>query len=98
MHIGKKIRVARVMKGMSQEVLAEKIGKTRPLISQIENTGKVKTGTLKLICKVLDIDLDDPEFHAFFEDNAVYERTAKPAGNKDVEALEREIKTLRALV
>jgi transcriptional regulator with XRE-family HTH domain len=97
MHIGKKIKVVRVKMGMTQEDLAEKIGKTRPLISQIENTGKVKNNTLREICKVLDIDLNDPEFHAFFEEREVYEKTPKTNG-KDVEAMERELKTLRELI
>src|SRR5665213_642320 len=97
MHIGKKIRVARVRKEMTQEQLAEKIGKTRPLISQIESTGKVKTGTLKQICKVLGIDLDDAEFHSFFEEHEIYQRLPKST-TKDEEAMERELKTLRALV
>ena len=97
MHIGKKLRVARVKKEMTQEELAKKIGKTRPLISQIENTGKVKNNTLKLICKVLDIDINDPEFHAFFEEHALYEKIQKVNG-KDIEAMERELKTLRELV
>jgi transcriptional regulator with XRE-family HTH domain len=92
MHLGKKIRVARLMKELSQQELADKIGKTRPLISQIENTGKVKTATLKLICKELDIDLSDPEFNSFFEEREIYHTT------RDIEAMERELETLRALV
>ena len=96
MHIGKKIKVARVKMEMTQEQLAEKIGRTRPLISQIENTGKVKNNTLKEICKVLDIDLNDPEFHAFFEEHELYSHSSK--GVKNIEAMERELDTLRALV
>jgi transcriptional regulator with XRE-family HTH domain len=96
MHIGKKIKVARVKMEMTQEELAEKIGKTRPLISQIENTGKIKNNTLRAICKVLDIDLDDPDFHAFFEEHELYSHNSK--GVKNIEAMERELDTLRALV
>lgn len=55
MHIGKKIRVARVAKGWTQEELARRINKTRPLISLIEKTGQVSPETLQLIFKVLDV-------------------------------------------
>ena len=57
MNLGRKIKLARVAKGWSQEDLAEKINKTRPLISHIENTGKANAYTLTKICKVLSLDL-----------------------------------------
>ncbi|HEU4716878.1 MAG TPA: helix-turn-helix transcriptional regulator [Bacteroidia bacterium] len=100
MHIGKKIRVARVVKGMTQEDLAEKIGKTRPLISQIESTGKVKVGTLKQICKVLDMDPEDPDLTSFFEENEIYLSGASKQKQraKDFAIMERELKMLRELV
>lgn len=58
MHLGLKIKIARVGKGLTQEQLAEKIDKTRPLISSIEQTGKVNHYTLKKICKVLNLDIN----------------------------------------
>ena len=71
MHIGLKIKIARITKGFTQEELAEKVNKTRPLISHIEQTGKVNSYTLKKICSVLDISVqeienevkDGPEFY-----------------------------------
>ena len=102
MHIGKKIRLARAVKEMTQQELADKIGKTRPLISQIESTGKVKIRTLKMICKVLDLDPDDPDFNAFFEESLPYTRSGKQkkeiAQLKDIKSLERENAALRELV
>ena len=57
MHLGLKIKVARTAKGLTQQDLAEKINKTRPLISHIEQTGKVNSYTLNKICKALQIDI-----------------------------------------
>jgi|688.fasta_scaffold2333355_1 transcriptional regulator with XRE-family HTH domain len=59
MHLGLRIKIARISKGLTQEQLAEKINKTRPLISSIEQTGKANYYTLKKICEVLDLDLDE---------------------------------------
>jgi transcriptional regulator with XRE-family HTH domain len=58
MHLGLKIKIARIGKSLTQEQLAEKINKTRPLISSIEQTGKVNHYTLKKICKVLNLDIN----------------------------------------
>lgn len=55
MHIGKKIKLARVAKGWTQEDLANKILKARPLISHIEKSGEVNTETLRKIFQVLEI-------------------------------------------
>ncbi|HTL82632.1 MAG TPA: helix-turn-helix transcriptional regulator [Bacteroidia bacterium] len=55
MHIGKKIKLARVAKGLTQEGLAKRIHKARPLVSHIEKTGKVNPETLKDIFRVLDV-------------------------------------------
>jgi transcriptional regulator with XRE-family HTH domain len=95
MHIGRKIRIARAVKGITQEELADKIGKTRPLISQIESTGKVKASTLRQICKILDIDPEDPELVSFLEENEIYTRNTK---SSEHEALKREVDMLRELV
>jgi transcriptional regulator with XRE-family HTH domain len=61
MHLGLKIKIARIGKGLTQEQLAEQIDKTRPLISAIEQTGKVNHYTLKKICKVLNLDINNLE-------------------------------------
>ena len=57
--IGRRIRIARAYLGMTQSELAEKINKTRPLVSHIESTGKVNAYTLQKICGVLNLELED---------------------------------------
>lgn len=61
MHLGIKIKVARLSKGLTQQELADKIHKTRPLISHIEQTGKVNYDTLTQISKALGISVDEME-------------------------------------
>jgi transcriptional regulator with XRE-family HTH domain len=61
MHLGIKIKIARLSKKLTQQDLADKIGKTRPLVSHIEQTGKVNHQTLLLISKALDISLEEIE-------------------------------------
>lgn len=61
MHLGIKIKVARMSKGLTQQELADKIHKTRPLISHIEQTGKVNYTTLTQISKVLGMSIDEME-------------------------------------
>ena len=55
MHIGLQIKLARIAKGLTQQELAERIFKARPLISHIEQKGEVNGRTLADIKKVLDI-------------------------------------------
>lgn len=86
MHLGLKIKLARVAKGLKQEDLAEKINKTRPLISQIEKSGKVNYYTLQQICKVLEINPDD------LDDT---NRIASEPANENVGILKNEIRILR---
>ncbi len=59
MHLGKKIKLARITKGYTQQELADLIGKTRPLISLIEQKGTVNTYTLQDIEKALGVELGD---------------------------------------
>jgi transcriptional regulator with XRE-family HTH domain len=61
MHLGLRIKLTRISKGLKQQELAEKINKTRPLISNIEQTGKANHYTLKKICEVLDLDINELE-------------------------------------
>jgi len=55
MHIGLQIKLARIAKGLTQQELAERIFKTRPLVSHIEQKGEVNEKTLADIKKVLDM-------------------------------------------
>lgn len=59
MHLGLRIKVERVAKGMTQQQLADKINKTRPLISHIEQTGKVNHYTLLSICNALNVNIEE---------------------------------------
>lgn len=86
MHLGVKIKVLRLSKGLSQQELADKVNKTRPLISHIEQKGKVNAETLKLICKALGVSLSDLE-------NLVNE--PEKINNADASALQKEIQQLR---
>lgn len=61
MHVGQNIRQARVTKGLTQEELALRVNKSRPLISHIEQTGKVNAYTLRDICEALDVSVEDME-------------------------------------
>ena len=63
MHIGEKIKLLRRMKGFTQDELAEKINKTRALVSHIEQMGKVNHYTLQSVLKVLGISED--QFKSF---------------------------------
>lgn len=55
-----KLKAARVLKGLSQQDLADKIGVSRQTISSIESGGYNPTINLCInICKVLDKTLDE---------------------------------------
>lgn len=88
MHIGDQIKRARMMKGLTQQQLADKIHKTRPLISSIEQTGKVNIYTLKQICEVLGIDIEALSM-------STGELAAIYSPNKELEAKQKEIDSLR---
>lgn len=64
MHKGLKIKLARIGSGLTQEQLADKIDKTRPLVSNIEQTGQGNYYTIKKICEVLNIDIETLENEA----------------------------------
>ena len=99
MHIGRKIKVARVSKGLTQQDLAEKINKTRPLISHIEQTGKISAYTLNKISAVLNIDFNDVE--QVFTDNKghyTYKKENADALKVENERLRKEIDILHELI
>jgi len=53
-HLGHKIKRLRAFRGMTQEELASKLGKTRSLVSFFERTGSVNKYTLSEICSILE--------------------------------------------
>lgn len=90
MHVGKKIRHYRVIKGLSQQQLADLIHKARPLISHIESTGKVNHDTLLSICKALKVS---PELMVSAADEPVPDYTFV---SQEVKLLKAEIEKLTA--
>jgi transcriptional regulator with XRE-family HTH domain len=96
MHIGVKIKIARITKGYTQEQLAEKINKTRPLVSHIEQTGKVNAYTLKKICQVLEISQADLE-NEVSEPNSHYHKENASAAS-EIRRLKEELATVKDLV
>jgi transcriptional regulator with XRE-family HTH domain len=58
MHLGEKVRILRAINQISQEELADKIGRTKALISQIENTGKGSYYTIEAIAKAFHMTVD----------------------------------------
>ena len=100
MHIGLHIKLARIVKGFKQQDLAERINKTRPLISCIEQTGKVNHNTLKKICGVLEIDINELESSVDAENQKEmgYHRKNLSNLNSRLKEMEEENKNLRSLL
>ena|SRR5438477_3589343 len=104
MHIGKKIKTLRGLRGLTQDDLAEKINKTRAMISFIEQTGKVNHYTLKTILKVLNVTEHDLETFDVKRillhepDRSADYKTEIGALREKMEALTRENEMLKELV
>lgn len=84
------------MKDLTQQELADMIHKTRPLISSIEQTGKVNIYTLRQICEALDIDIESlgmstGELPGSYASKKVKEEKLL----KEIESLENERDSLR---
>jgi len=96
MHIGKRIKLARVARGWTQEDLAQKIGKTRPLISHIEKTGEASGLTLRLIYEALEISSTGDEPNVL-EKSGIFTK-GQPGANEyyrqEIDRLKHEIDLL----
>lgn len=94
MHIGLQIKLARIAKGLTQQELAERIFKTRPLVSHIEQKGDVNEKTLADIRKILDM----PEQENLpNEDGIAYgSNVQQKFFQQEVEHLLREIELLKS--
>jgi len=56
MNLGKSIQSLRKSQGLTQEALAERVGVSRPAISQIENNSvRPEQETITSICKALNV-------------------------------------------
>lgn len=98
MDIGKKIKVLRAKKGLSQQELADSINKTRTLISHIEVTSKVNFYTLTEIANVLCVPV------SYFTDDDhsedIVEESIENYSNlsETLKKLEREIELLNEII
>jgi transcriptional regulator with XRE-family HTH domain len=97
MDIGKKIKILRAERGLSQQDLADLINKTRTLISHIEVTSKVNFYTLTEIANVLNVEIsyftDDYTKNIVNENREDYSNLS----NKS-EKLERENELLNEII
>ena len=91
MHIGQKIRLLRVSQHMTQQQLAEKIHKERPLVSHIERTGKIHHQTFIDICKALKVSSEQLEFAS----DEPFGSYGRDSGN-EIQALKAEIDRLKS--
>lgn len=104
MHIGKKIRMVRQLRGLTQEGLARKINKTRALLSHIEQTGKINYYTLQSVSKALGLTAGELEnFRAEIANTQDvkddhYGRKGMETLRRRMQLLEKENKILKQLV
>lgn len=100
MNLGLKIKLARIAAGLTQEELAVKINKTRPLISYIEQTGKAGNDTLMAISRVLNIS----DLIAAGEPNPGYGVSINQLSggneqlNETIKSLETQIELLKGII
>ncbi|MBK9330093.1 MAG: helix-turn-helix domain-containing protein [Sphingobacteriales bacterium] len=94
MHIGLQIKLARIAKGLTQQELAERIFKTRPLVSHIEQRGEVNEKTLADIRKILDMSEQN---NPVSKDSVGYDANVQQKFlQQEVEHLLREIELLKS--
>lgn len=60
-HIGLKIKRLRVIQGLTQEELGERISKTRSLVSYIERTGNINEYVLNSIAEAMGVTVETIE-------------------------------------
>jgi len=93
MHIGKKIRLIRNLRGYTQDELAEKVNKTRALISHIEQSGKVNFYTLQALSKALHVSID--ELENFNEKLIIANEGQTKYGKSEIDALKQQLESCR---
>jgi transcriptional regulator with XRE-family HTH domain len=97
MHLGLKLKILRLSKGITQEELADQVNKTRPLISNIEQKGKVSYQTLRDICKVLGVSADEI-MSELSEPRGYYQSLHSQKQNDSITQMQKEIEQLQLLV
>lgn len=85
-------------KGMSQQELADKIEKTRPLVSHIEQTGQVSQATLIKIGKALGMDTERIETINDNQSGYYSSKQRDELYEKEISLLRDEIRFLKDLV
>lgn len=76
--IGKRIKIARIKKNLTQEVLADKIGVTPQHVSNIETgNSSVSLPTLVAIANVLTVSVDELLCDTVLISKAVFEKEAQ---------------------
>ena len=103
MHIGLQIKLARIAKGYTQQELANRIFKARPLISHIEQKGEVNERTLADIKKVLDMPAASTSINESVENNITpmqqkFLQQELEYLLREIECLKSEIEIMRDLV
>jgi len=101
MQEGKKIKILRAIKGLTQDELAAKINKTRALVSHIEQTGKVNNYTLTAILKIFGMTHEEFEKFDAKETIKYYKLPEKEELDilkERVEHYQKENKALKELI
>lgn len=76
--IGKRIKIARIKKNLTQEVLADKIGVTPQHVSNIETgNSSVSLPTLVAIANILTVSVDELLCDTVLISKAVFEKEAQ---------------------
>jgi transcriptional regulator with XRE-family HTH domain len=96
-HLGEKIKRLRAFRGMTQEELAEALGKTRSLVSFLERTGKVNKYTLQEISGILKTTPDELEAGITLEEDS---QPAYSTTNSEelIDQLRKEISFLKETI
>ncbi|XZF13065.1 helix-turn-helix domain-containing protein [Chitinophagaceae bacterium MMS25-I14] len=95
-HIGDNIKRLRSFKQMTQQDLADKIGRTRSLVSFLERTGSVNKYTLKEVADALNVSedvLEDLDGKFSPTENTGEERNEYVGPNAVYEELTRQLRS-----
>ena len=93
MHLGKLIKAARAKKVITQDQLAELIGRSRSTIGSIEQKGKINTFLLQKIEEAFEMEIGT------LNNEMVNEPPTYLIGkNEEIEALKKENEILKQLV
>lgn len=80
--IGKRIKIARIKKNLTQEIVADKIGVTPQHVSNIETgNSSVSLPTLVAIANVLDVSVDELLCDTILISKVVFEKEAQEIFN-----------------